>query len=169
MPVTATRVIDYQPPTTWAQQATGYCWVASLAVGRPDAYRCMQGNAILDPCFAVPSLAQAVICPPPPPDPSPGTRIDLTQPPPLGASGADGRALPWAMQLEDGQVCAMVTGATGTVGGKRLAYACTDGRWVIDFREGPVWIAEMTPPLRQWSSPTDPDTLLHQAVRRVWK
>src|SRR5437868_7422416 len=39
----------------------GYCWTGSLASSSANAYRCMVGNSIMDPCFFVSN--KVVNCP----------------------------------------------------------------------------------------------------------
>src|SRR5215212_583293 len=41
----------------------GECWTSSLAAGRDDAWRCMHGDFIEDPCFEHSSLYDVVVCP----------------------------------------------------------------------------------------------------------
>lgn len=40
---------------------SGHCWTSSIASQRSDAYRCMVGNTIQDPCFAL--SQKEVACP----------------------------------------------------------------------------------------------------------
>src|ERR1017187_1165279 len=41
----------------------GHCWTGSLAAAREDAWRCMSGNLIYDPCFSSASARGIVLCP----------------------------------------------------------------------------------------------------------
>jgi hypothetical protein len=45
-----------------ARTVTGYCWTSSNATDRTDAWRCMTGNYIYDPCFAASRVAHFVLC-----------------------------------------------------------------------------------------------------------
>src|SRR5665213_51415 len=40
-----------QPTGAISAHASGYCWEGSAAAPRADAWRCFEGNDILDPCF----------------------------------------------------------------------------------------------------------------------
>lgn len=84
---------------------SGHCWTASIASQRSDAYRCMAGNAIHDPCFML--SPREVACPTDVADNS-GIALELTQPlaPPTGARNA------WQMQLASGARCNIGTGTT---------------------------------------------------------
>jgi hypothetical protein len=139
--VAATQVIRLTVPTPSAQGVSGYCWVPSLASNRPDAWRCMVGNGIYDPCFSAPNQAGQVVCVPRPSDPSMDLTIDLTRPLPAPNPPT---AMPhaWFLTLADGSECGFLTGATGGVRGQRINYGCTDGWDVVgDPQPGPVWTA----------------------------
>lgn len=119
------------------RRSAGYCWTASLATGAADAYRCMEGNAIHDPCFASSTRASSVACFR---DPwHPVTILRLTRPLPRHAR-AHG-SLPWAIETTDGRRCTFLTGATAPMGGERIDYGCTDGSFLIGapLRDKPLW------------------------------
>ena len=114
----------------------GSCISGSLAdAGRPDAWRCTAGNAILDPCFASPFAL---------PD-DPGTLACLESPftgdvvqltvteslPEAGANRTDPTQLPWALELANGEQCTLLTGATFAIAGMRVNYGCTGQGSVI--------------------------------------
>ena len=78
--VTATRVTTYVPVLPRVARLAGHCWTRSIAApARADAYRCMAGDSIYDPCFA-PPRAHAVVCDVNPTTPNPGFAMRLTQP-----------------------------------------------------------------------------------------
>ena len=105
----------------------GYCWTDSLATGAHDAYRCMQGNAIWDPCFAATAHSRTVACFR---DPwHPVTILHLTKP--LPHHGRAISAPPWAIETTDGRRCVYLTGATAPMGGERINYGCTDHSFLI--------------------------------------
>jgi len=118
--------------------ASGYCWTDSLATGAADAYRCMQGNSIHDPCFAAGPHSTSVACFL---DPwHPVTILRLTKPLPTHGE-PHGRVLPWAIDTTDGRRCTFLTGATAPMGGERINYGCTDHSYLIgapDERH-PLW------------------------------
>ncbi len=132
----ATRVVLYAPYGIDGRLRSGFtaslpvhgsCWTSSLASTRPDAWRCMTGNFIHDPCFSNPAKTQ-VACPS---DPFRKAvlviDLDKALPAHYGQSGQS----PWALRLANGAICGFVTGATGVVAGMRLNYGCTGKGWVI--------------------------------------
>jgi hypothetical protein len=84
---------------------TGYCWTGSIASQRSDAYRCMVGNAIHDPCFTLSN--NAVACPVDLAANS-GIVIDLSKPLPKSTRPSNA----WQMQLTSGERCNIGTGTT---------------------------------------------------------
>ena len=116
----------------------GYCWTDSLATNARDAYRCFQGNAIHDPCFAATAHARSVACFI---DPwTPVTVLRLTKALPKHGPLL-GRALPWAIETVDGRRCTYLTGATAPMGGERINYGCTDRSYLIGGPDEsrPLW------------------------------
>jgi hypothetical protein len=85
--------------------ATGYCWTGSIASLRSDAYRCMVGNSIHDPCFTI--NAKSVACPTNVVANS-GVRISLNKPLPRANPNATPNA--WMMTLAGGAKCNVGTG-----------------------------------------------------------
>ena len=107
----------------------GKCWESSLAdPGAGDAWRCMVGNVIEDPCFSASAQAATVACLGTPWD-SQVTVIQLTAPlpAPSSPSPALGHPAPWGMQLADGEHCTLLTGTLPQGSGLTMAYACTNG------------------------------------------
>lgn len=141
--VTETKVIRFTPAVP-TEEREGYCWTASLADGRPDAYRCMIGNQISDPCFLV---GDKVVFGANPLTNQPGFVLKLTQPLPevrQPTSVPDNWA--WIVELADGANCSFSTGATAGVEGKRLNYSCgrssSEYVWILgDLQPGKVWQA----------------------------
>ncbi len=84
---------------------SGHCWVSSIASQRSDAYRCMVGNSIHDPCF---TLSQHAVACPLDPGANTGLLISLTKPLPQSNRIANA----WQMQLVSGAMCNMGTGTT---------------------------------------------------------
>jgi len=129
---------------TAAASVSGKCFAASLASqGRPDAWRCMAGNTILDPCFeSQPPGAGPLAC-----AASPwSSQIRLLTPvggvPRNQANHGDlVSEMPWALELADGSRCTFLTGATLAVAGLRWNYGCSSGAEVIGevYRGDPVW------------------------------
>lgn len=132
---TVTNVVHFVPSEAAAGSAQdGRCWTSSLALsGRTDAWRCMTGNVIHDPCI---QLADgAIVCDANPSTGAGGFLVTLTEPLPAPQVTADGVANAakngWLVELDDGMVCGMNTGATGGVNGERANYGCPDGQWIF--------------------------------------
>lgn len=121
----ATRVVFYVPPPALvarleAHARPGACWTHSIAAPyRQDAWRCLVGNAIADPCFeAAPTGGgpEYLLCGANPADPAAAHTFDLrlTRPLPRGKSTAAAphpdAAAAWLVQLADGRLCRPFTG-----------------------------------------------------------
>ncbi len=104
----------------------GSCWTGSIGLPRPDAWRCMVGNEILDPCLESPKGANVpLVC-------VTGTtavRLRLTKPlPEKYANGPEKQFFPWRLVLRGGDVCERFTGtAAGAVQKQGLVYGCRSG------------------------------------------
>ncbi len=144
------------------------CWTLSIASPRPDAYRCMIGNYIYDPCFTSELLKPTVVCPTAPwrnvaftaiPT-SPLSDIDkgLTQQEVALDRGAHPRPIPsnvtsnpnyvWALKLSNGVGCFKATGASGGIASLNATFDCTNGgqlEGAIDTANV-LWTAVYFPP-----------------------
>jgi hypothetical protein len=142
--VPPTQVIQYVPAVPSGAEQQGRCWTSSLAVARDDAWRCMVGNEIFDPCFAV-SSAQTIVCDADPATNKPGFVLKLTEPLPAPDVPAQVKQSyqGWLVQLSDGTICSYATGATTGVNGERVNYLCSD-KWGLlgDLHPGRVWTAD---------------------------
>ena len=108
----------------------GSCWNESLAAGRNDAWRCMSGNDIFDPCFSSPKAQGVVLCIMSPWSAT-GVEIVLTKRLPSSFAGRPSTAgLPWAIQTFTGLKCEFATGATMVIGGRRANYGCNSNEWL---------------------------------------
>ena len=85
------------------QRDSGHCWTASIASQRSDAYRCMVGNSIHDPCF---TLSPREVACPTDVAANRGIAIALTQPLPQPNQTSN----VWQMQLVSGVQCNIATG-----------------------------------------------------------
>lgn len=104
--VARTKVVAVKPVAMKVRSTVrGHCWTNSIASRRSDAFRCMVGNEIYDPCFSID--AKKVACPTDPVSNS-GVRIVLTRP--LPEANAGGTHNPWMMQLANGAKCSAGTG-----------------------------------------------------------
>ena len=125
-------------------QGSGKCFAESAAsAARPDAWRCSMGNAIADPCFQnVMGDPKTLACPA---DPWSANVRMLTISEPLPASARKDlmlkNAMPWAIELANGQRCTLFTGATAPVAGMRINYGCPGGYVAVGDidRSQPVW------------------------------
>ncbi|MGH9129838.1 MAG: hypothetical protein ACRDY2_12995 [Acidimicrobiales bacterium] len=128
---------------TVARHERGSCFTGSIAVDSPDAWRCLIGNYLYDPCFASPSPASTTLACVASPW-SLVTLLKLDHALPLTyANKAGGPSYPWAFTLANGQRCVVGTGANGTVAGVTLDYYCGSGaagrldtsakRWTVDY------------------------------------
>lgn len=137
-----TEVIAVQPSAlSVVQEIEGHCWTGSLMTVRPDAWRCMEGDLIHDPCFSESDTDASVICPLRPPGHMTGAKMNLTEPLPVsyGHQDEDPSSV-WFLELADGTTCILTTGATAVIGGERVNYTCSDGWWVVGLPEvDTVW------------------------------
>jgi hypothetical protein len=123
--------------------SSGYCWTQSNVTQRADAWRCIIGNAISDPCFSSALAYGVVVCPTPWNDR--GVEIRLTKPLPkaLTHSEPSSALQPWALQLASGAHCLLASGASNVVQGKRLNYFCHAsakyGLWGVPDRSTQPW------------------------------
>ena len=163
----ATTVIVFYPTEVPEEHRQGACGFHSVSTWREDAYRCGVDHDdlhyIYDPCF---DTGRHVICDVSPIRPGPGFILDLTEPlPPL--SVPDG-VNPWILEFPDGVACESAPGATGTIDGSRLQYACTDGSWVLEnVRSGEVWTGHRV--VIEGLGPPIIDDYGFIPIRRVWR
>lgn len=124
---------------------SGSCTSFSFVTGRSDAYRCIAGSAISDPCFAPPvahpSLVACVIDP----------RVRYAEllhlvaalPNQQGHTPKAGQGQPWAFDLATAEQCGFESGATKALDDLRLNYGCSPGASVYGdvTRTGGQWTA----------------------------
>jgi hypothetical protein len=121
-----TQVIRYSPTAVAGEGRNGECSGGSVTAPRDDAWRCLEGNRIFDPCFGQ-TGEMAVVCGASPGRDEKGFTLALHEPlpPPFPRNNVpEGRA--WQLRLADGTVCAFAGGAKPVVDGKRLNYLCDD-------------------------------------------
>lgn len=126
-------------------EVSGNCFAGSVASPeRPDAWRCSAGNAILDPCFQDVTGGSGTLACAEEPFSADVVVLTLTEelPQPTATGEPDfAAALPWAVELENGRRCVVLTGATAPLAGMRINYGCDDGSRVagpVD-RTAPLW------------------------------
>jgi hypothetical protein len=147
---TRTKIVVYSPfaitgglaaGVKATRSGSGSCWEGSVEDQRSDAWRCTVGNYLYDPCYSGPP--KLVACP----RDALGHRvlvIHLTAPLPRGKADPPlntARALPVRVRLTNGRLCGFSGGATATIGGMRLNYACPHGAWLVGGpdRSTPIW------------------------------
>lgn len=130
-----TDVLLYRPfeQAQASKVVDGSCWTASIADPRPDAWRCMVGNAIHDPCFVKTYVQKDHLICPKAPWSRQAIAIKLTNKlPSHGNQPLDmSKAMPWSIQLANGAKCQLMTGATGLIDGKRANYACDNQAYLV--------------------------------------
>src|SRR5579875_441498 len=121
-----TKVLHYQPAMPSGAPRAGSCWTNSIASNRSDAWRCMSGNEIFDPCFLIPGN-RAVACDADPSRPGSGFLLRLTKPLPA-PDVARGRPYPFMVGLTDGSICGRFTGTLALVAGQIVRFGCPPAR-----------------------------------------
>jgi hypothetical protein len=123
-----------------SQSVRGHCFAGSIGLPRPDAWRCIVGNGILDPCLESPKGARAsLVCID---FRGRGVLLHLTSPLPRKLGNRPERSFfAWKLVLSDGDVCQRFTGtAAGVVQGAGLVYGCRSGGTTTDAnRTRPAW------------------------------
>jgi hypothetical protein len=142
-----------------APSAAGACWTTSIAVPKPGAYRCLAGNTILDPCFALHRTATLATCYADPWSKPVVLKLEQRLP---ELSGALPDEHPWALLLSNGHRCVAVTGTVQIVGNVALTYSCG--------KQSAAGLAGGDTPLRQAFYRAGPEADLDQVdVTDVWQ
>jgi hypothetical protein len=146
----ATQEIVYQPwsntqPNKIANgfhvvsQSRGKCLDRSGVTSRPDAYRCFEGDYVLDPCFPNPYYGSKIAaCPFN--GPSGVVLIHLTKR--LSSPAFYGKTppSPWLITLNDGRMCYAFSGAGAVSGGLLASYNCPHSTLFGSVRRtGKIW------------------------------
>lgn len=147
--LTGTRVIHFTPGLPLPDDLEvreGDCWRTSVAAPRKDAWRCMVGNEIFDPCFSVGDSGYVAYYSSPRAA-APDFLIRPVKPLPEPELSAGDGKVAWVIELADGTVTGLLTGATAVIDGKRLNYdvSPTQEEDVVilgDLHPGKVWTAE---------------------------
>lgn len=127
------------------EKLNGTCFAGSVSdVARADAFRCMAGNRILDPCFVPNPTATVLLCVAEPISKANVVQLTITGGlPTANKTVTFDKALPWALELANGQTCQLLTGATSAIADLRVNYGCDrgDGLAVIGDpdRAYPLW------------------------------
>ena len=121
-----TQIIKYAVPSSLpTSSVSGYCWTGSIAAPyRADAWRCMVGNSIQDPCFT--AAGGSVFCPEDPAN-NAGMLIKLTKPLPAPEAAAGTGNWAWRLELANGVFCEPFTGTRPFIDGQMGMYSCAAG------------------------------------------
>jgi hypothetical protein len=177
-PISSTRIIKFIPSGVGMNMKEGHCWTNSIAAPRPDAWRCMVGNEIFDPCFESVD-EQSLVCNPDPAKGEEGFRLKLNKPLPPPEITAEATAMGakggWLVELADGTLCRPATGARWLVGEKMVTYYCESnliGKDIV-LIEGlntnePQWLAEKATLIPEPSGPKLPKSE-KVPVKTVWQ
>jgi hypothetical protein len=126
--VRATRVTTYVPVVPGGRTIAGHCWTRSIAAqNRTDAYRCMAGNTIYDPCFAS-KRPRVVVCDANPASGERGFAMRLTAALPAEPPFPGRTLAPWLVQLAAAEVCIPLTGTHEAIGNDVIFYECSESR-----------------------------------------
>ncbi len=118
----STIIVKYNAAAMKGKAVNGSCWTSSIASTRSDAFRCMIGNTIMDPCFKVSN--KVVNCPQ---DLAAKTGVVINLTKPLPQANTKSASKPWRFQFAGGSGI-MCNAGTGTVIGN-YPYYC-DGNFV---------------------------------------
>jgi hypothetical protein len=124
----------------------GTCRVGSLMTPwRPDAFRCTAADGLLyDPCFSAATGERDVVACAELPWNANVALMTLSEPLPVAVEMSPAplaAALPWALELENGDRCLLNTGATLLIAGLRANYGCESAAIILGDpdRSAPVW------------------------------
>ncbi len=130
----------------------GWCWTESDYLTRPDAFRCMFGNFIVDPCLSDPAGLRLVACEvPDAKGPDDVLVLHLTKPLPTrygSGAPASSKSPPFMLVLSDGTRCVPHGGTASIIAGEPQTYDCSGGRSIVGTidRSAPGWTASATVP-----------------------
>ena len=151
--ITQTKINPFNPTMIQNTVKHGYCWTASIATNRADAWRCMSSNNIYDPCFTIASTKNALICNADPSINTQGFLLKLTNPLPTIARSKNSSPTPLFVKLENNDICKPFTGTMPILhNGKKiiaLQFGCTNnadgtsnGLVENSITKGKVWKAK---------------------------
>jgi hypothetical protein len=147
--LTATRQVHVSPVGPDGRPVRGFrttrtaghagCEPGSEAIGQ--AYRCIAGNFLYDPCWAERAGTPTVLCLAVPWSVT-DVRLDVSAP--LGAiPAAPAPSEPWGVELAGGQRCVLLQGAHSVFDGRVIDYYCNSRLSLLRglTRTGAVWRA----------------------------
>jgi hypothetical protein len=132
-----------RPTIRITRTVRGDCFAGSSAIVRRDAWRCVAGRYIDDPCFSSARAPGFVLCPPAAWNRF-GVRINLITPLPTAfghrrAPSTSGT--PWGIRTVAGLRCETITGTSTLVGRIRANFSCPGRQllWGAPMRRFSPW------------------------------
>ena len=130
------------------QRGSGVCTEASAADPRADAWRCLDGTQVEDPCFS--GGAAFVLCPFGTPDSRDAFELRLTRPLPTTRTAGivpATRGKPWVIVTTGGDYCYRVPAPGPTEVGRRVTYVCAGSAFLAGSpdRAHRVWTIALIP------------------------
>jgi hypothetical protein len=128
-------------------RADGSCVSGSFVDPRSDAWRCLTGGQIQDPCFS--GGGSFLLCPYGTPDSRDALRLRLTKPLPERRANLPSEAAagdPWVIETR-GLFCYRTTGSSMILARRRLTYECAGASALAGRpnRTGSVWTISLLP------------------------
>jgi hypothetical protein len=128
----ATQVVHYTPltPASSTPVVQGSCRTSSIAAPyRDDAWRCMVGNGVSDPCFEIPGNKDFLLCGANParPDATSSFALQITKalPPQKVSRMKQPVNWAWLVKLGNGTICSPFTGTLPfAADGEAAEYGC---------------------------------------------
>lgn len=99
--VTKRSIFNPITKPTRSKSKSGFCWINSAVINRPDVWRCMVDNNIFDPCFVLESR-EKVVCGADPSKNNHGFLLNLTRPLPKIPKFREHKTDVWMLMLENG-------------------------------------------------------------------
>ena len=130
---------------------SGECGSPSGATPRNDAWRCISGNGLYDPCFSSARAAGIVICPLPWEKVAIEIRLTkVLQSNFVGPARPSVQLQPWAIETDAGAKCVVNSGMGTLINNKRDNYFCGVGGhatilWGYPNRTHEPWRMQETP------------------------
>ena len=180
----STEIVHYLPDVSALKTEVmkkGSCWTNSIAVPyRADAWRCMVGNNISDPCFAIQN-SEDLFCGVNPINQNSTSSfiLQLTQslPKPVAISTSTPSNWAWAIQLVDGTYCTPFTGTRPfSSTGEAAYYSCNSQNPSEDLIFGDLnnlkttWTASIGTLSKSTSTyPPAIESLQNLPIKTVWQ
>jgi hypothetical protein len=135
---------DGTPAVHVSRTLRGSCFTGSIAADRNDAWRCMSGNSLMDPCFSNAKARGFVLCPIGPWSSS-AVKLSLTRGLPKSQANKAPPSTsthPWAIKTGPGWKCEFNTGTANLIGKRASTYFCSgtsNWLWGLPSRGSQPW------------------------------